>query len=412
LSNLEILTFGCRLNLWESEAMRGLAQDAGLEQAIIVNSCAVTAEAERQTRQAIRRAGRARPGVPIIVTGCAAQLNPSAYAAMPEVSRVLGNGEKLDPAAWRDPAPMLVSDAATLTETAGHLIDGFAENTRGFVQVQQGCDHRCTFCIIPYARGPSRSVPLGTLVKTIEHLLDHGHREIVLTGVDLTSWGGDLPGKPQFSQLLRRLLAQLPQLERLRLSSLDPAELDADFWHLFGDEPRLMPHLHISAQAGDDLVLKQMKRRHSRVQILEMARLAREKRPDVALGADLIAGFPTETDVQFEQTLHLITEAGLHYLHVFPYSPREGTPAARLKRLNGDVVKARAAALRAAGAVQLERRLSSLIGRTARVLMEQGGIGRTPCFAPVRPDRPADAGDIVTLRLTAQAGDHLQGEAA
>jgi threonylcarbamoyladenosine tRNA methylthiotransferase MtaB len=408
----QILTFGCRLNIAESEVMRGLAADAGLGDTVIVNSCAVTAEAERQTRQAIRKARRDRPDARIIVTGCAAQLHPEVFAAMPEVSRVLGNREKLDPAAWRGTARVAVGAMDAAPARQALPTEPFPLNTRGFVQVQQGCDHRCTFCIIPYARGPSRSQPTGAVADRVAALVAQGHREVVLTGVDLTAWGGDLPGTPRLGQLVRRLLALVPELPRLRLSSLDPAEMDEELWRLIGDEKRLMPHLHFSAQSGDDLVLKQMKRRHGRAQLLEAAARARALRPGVALGADLIAGFPTESEEQFERSLDLVEAAGLHYLHVFGYSPRAGTPAARLAPLPGDVVAARARRLRAAGAAALARRMAGLVGRTASVLMERDGTGRTECSAKAVPSAPLPAGEIVRLRLTEAAGDHLRGEVA
>jgi len=410
MPGLEILSFGCRLNIYESEVMRGLAERAGLDDAIIVNTCAVTSEAERQSRQAIRRAHRERPEAPIIVTGCAAQLHPEIFAAMPEVARVLGNGDKLQPASWASAERIIVGDVMALSETASHLVDGFAANTRGFLQLQQGCDHRCTFCVIPLARGNSRSVPLGDAVAAARHLLAHGHREIVLTGVDLTAYGADLPGRPSLGQALRRLLAQLPELERLRLSSLDPAEIDEDLWQLIAAEPRLMPHLHLSVQSGDDLILKRMKRRHLREDVLRCAERARALRPEIVLGADLIAGFPTETEAQFEQSLALIETAGLTWLHIFPYSPRPGTPAARMRQLPGDIVKARAARLRAAGQAAQQRFLAAQIGRRVEILMERGGIGRTEQYAPVRPDFPVASGSIVPVTITGLDGDVLRGE--
>ena len=410
MADLEILSFGCRLNLYESEVMRGLAEAAGLEDAVIVNSCAVTAEAERQTRQAIRRAHRARPDRPVIVTGCAAQLNPAAFAAMPEVARVLGNAEKLKLESWRSDAPIIVGDVMAAAETASHLVDGFAHNTRGFLQLQQGCDHRCTFCVIPLARGPSRSVPLGEAVAAARHLVEHGHREIVLTGVDLTAYGADLPGRPSLGQAVRRMLALVPELERLRLSSLDPAEIDEDLWQLIATEQRLMPHLHFSVQAGDDLILKRMKRRHSRTDVLHAAERARSLRPDIVLGADLIAGFPTETEAQFEASLALVEEAGLTWLHVFPYSARSGTPAARMPAVADAVVKARAARLRVAGQAAQQRFLAAQIGQRRHILMERNGIGRTEHYAPVRPDRAAPAGSLVEVTVTGLDGEILRGE--
>jgi threonylcarbamoyladenosine tRNA methylthiotransferase MtaB len=410
MDNLEIVSFGCRLNLYESEVMRSLAECAGLTDAVIVNSCAVTAEAERQVRQAIRRAHRDRPDRPIIVTGCAAQLHPDAFAAMPEVARVLGNGDKLKPESWASAERIIVGDVMAVAETASHLVDGFAENTRGFLQMQQGCDHRCTFCVIPLARGNNRSVPLGEVVAAARHLVAHGHREIVVTGVDLTAYGADLPGKPRLGQALRRLLALVPDLPRLRLSSLDPAEIDEDLWQLIATEPRLMPHLHFSAQSGDDLILKRMKRRHVSADIVRAAARARAVRPDIVLGADFIAGFPTETEAQFERTLELVESAGLTWLHVFPYSPRPGTPAARMPQVPGAVIKARAARLRAAGEQAARRFLAAQIGRRRDILVERGGIGRTAHYAPVRPDCAVEPGAIVTVTLTGLENSILRGE--
>ena len=331
MSGLDVLTFGCRLNAYESEVMRGLAGAAGLEDAIIVNTCAVTAEAERQARQAIRKARRERPNARILVTGCAAQIDPARFAAMPEVDQVIGNAEKLTVEGFvPGDARVRVNDIQSVRETAHHLIESFDGKARAVVQVQQGCDHRCTFCVIPLGRGPSRSVPIGVVARQAQALVEAGYPEIVLSGVDVTSYGGDLPGRPSLGQMVRRVLALVPDLKRLRLSSLDPVEIDDDLWRLIAEEPRLMPHLHLSLQAGDDMVLKRMKRRHGRADALNVARRARDLRPDIALGADLIAGFPTETDEMFANTLALVDEADLAYLHVFPYSERPGTPAARM----------------------------------------------------------------------------------
>ena len=351
MSGPEIITFGCRLNSYESELMRGHATAAGLgDDVVIVHTCAVTAEAERQARQAIRRARREHPGARILVTGCSAQIEPARYAAMAEVDQVIGNDAKLQPALWRsladrssERARVVVDDIMALRETAHHLVDGLDGRTRAFVQVQNGCDHRCTFCIIPHGRGPSRSVPAGEVVAQTRHLVYGGYLEIVLTGVDLTSYGKDLPGQPTLGQLVRRLLKLVPGLPRLRLSSVDPAEVDPDLLALLADEPRLMPHVHLSVQSGDPLVLKRMKRRHSRDDVLELCARLRRERPEIAFGADLIAGFPTETDEMFERTLALIDEADLTYLHVFPYSPRERTPAARMPQLPAGVRRERAA---------------------------------------------------------------------
>ncbi|HRQ83329.1 MAG TPA: tRNA (N(6)-L-threonylcarbamoyladenosine(37)-C(2))-methylthiotransferase MtaB, partial [Azospirillaceae bacterium] len=326
----EIVTFGCRLNAYESEVMRGHARAAGLSEVVIVNTCAVTSEAERQARQTIRKLRRERPDAKIVVTGCAAQIDPARFAAMPEVDRVLGNQEKLAPESWGLAATerVAVNDIMSVKETAAHLISGFEDRARAFIQAQQGCDHRCTFCIIPFGRGPSRSVPIGAMVEQVRALTAAGYREVVLTGVDITSYGPDLPGAPSLGQMIRRLLAAVPELPRLRLSSLDPVEIDDDLWRLIENEPRLLPHLHLSLQAGDDMILKRMKRRHSRADAVAFCERARRARPDVVFGADLIAGFPTETDEQFDNTLRLLEDCGLTWLHVFPYSPRPGTPAA------------------------------------------------------------------------------------
>jgi len=339
-----IVTFGCRLNAYESEVMRGHARSAGLSDLVIVNTCAVTAEAERQARQTIRRLRRENPAARIVVTGCAAQVNPDRFAEMGEVDHVMGNDVKLTAGAWSDfgagtTERVRINDIMSVTETAGHLIQGMEGRARAFVQVQNGCDHRCTFCIIPYGRGNSRSVPMGEIVTQVRALVEAGYREVVVTGVDVTSYGPDLPGQPTLGQMLRRLLAQVPDLPRLRLSSLDPVEMDADLWRLIAEEPRLMPHLHLSLQAGDDMVLKRMKRRHGRADVLAVVKQARDLRPGIVFGADIIAGFPTETETMFQNTLDIVTEADLTWLHVFPYSPRPGTPAARMPQVAGPVRK-------------------------------------------------------------------------
>ena len=402
----EILTFGCRLNAYESEIMRGLAR---ADDTVIVNTCAVTKEAERQARQAIRRVARARPGARIVVTGCAAQIDPGRFAAMPEVDRVLGNAEKLDPASWAgEPAePILVGDIMTVRETAGHLLDGFGERARAFVQVQTGCDHRCTFCIIPFGRGPSRSVAMGRIAEQVRRLVEAGYNEIVLTGVDLTAYGADLPGRPRLGQLVRRLLAAVPELARLRLSSLDAVEIDDELMALIGTEARLMPHLHLSLQAGDDIILKRMKRRHGRADAVRLCAEIRARRPDMVFGADLIAGFPTETEAMAENSLRLIDDCGLTHLHVFPFSARPGTPAARMPQVPGDVRKARAARLRAGGDAALARHLDTQIGRTASILVEEPDFGRSEHFAPVRLTRPATPGVVHAVRVAAVRGAEL-----
>jgi threonylcarbamoyladenosine tRNA methylthiotransferase MtaB len=402
----EVITFGCRLNAFESEVIRRAAASAGLTGAVIVNTCAVTAEAERQARQAIRRARRRYPEASIIVTGCAADIAPERYAALPEVDRVLDNRAKLRPQSYLqgEVAP------ADLAETATHLVDGFEGKSRAFLQVQQGCDHRCTFCIIPYARGPSRSVPMGVIVDQAHRLVAAGYREIVLTGVDLTAYGADLPGKPRLGQMARRLLAAVPELERLRLSSLDPAEIDGGLWDLLAEEKRLMPHLHLSLQAGDDLILKRMKRRHLRADAIGAARRARALRPEVALGADLIAGFPTETEEMFGRSLDLIEECGLAFVHVFPYSPRPGTPAARMPQLPGPVIKERAARLRQAAGAALAAELSSRIGSETDVLIERPGIGRAAFYASVSFTAAGIEGSVRRMRLVGSDARNLIGE--
>jgi threonylcarbamoyladenosine tRNA methylthiotransferase MtaB len=421
MTDPQILTFGCRLNAFESEVMRGHAAGAGLADAIIVNTCAVTAEAERQARQAIRKARREHPEARIIVTGCAAQIDPTGYAAMPEVDHVLGNAEKLRSESFRrfaagDGARIVVDDIMAVRETAGHLAAGFGGRPRAFVQVQQGCDHRCTFCIIPYGRGPSRSVPIGEIVQQVRTLVEDGTREVVLTGVDLTAYGGDLPGRPTLGQMARRLLAQVPALQRLRLSSLDPVEVDADLLQLIGAERRLMPHLHLSVQSGNDLILKRMKRRHGRRDVIDLCARLRKARPDIVFGADFIAGFPTETEAMFADTLRLVEECGLTFLHVFPYSARRGTPAARMPQLPGAVRKERAARLRAAGDATRRRFFAGRIGQSSQVLVERSAAGASSghCehFAPVRIAAAAAPGTLVTAHITGATDNELIGRLA
>jgi threonylcarbamoyladenosine tRNA methylthiotransferase MtaB len=417
-----LITLGCRLNTFESEVMRGHAAAAGLENAIIVNTCAVTGEAERQARQAIRKARRDNPTARIIVTGCAAQIAPEKFAALPEVDHVLGNTEKLEAESFRrlagaGAAPRVqVSDIMQVKETAAHLIAGFAERSRAFVEIQTGCDHRCTFCIIPFGRGNNRSIAVGEIVTQIRALVANGFREIVLTGVDITGYGADLPGQPKLGQLVRRILALVPELERLRLSSLDVVEVDGELLRLFAEEPRLMPHLHLSLQAGDDLILKRMKRRHLRADAIRFSDEIRRLRPDVVLGADLIAGFPTEDEAMFRNSLALVEVCGLTYLHVFPYSARAGTPAAKMPQVPGDVRRERAARLRAAGEAALQRYFADQIGRDVRVLVEraQGAavFGHSEHFAPVQIAASADAGSVVRARISAFNTQHLLAEAA
>ncbi len=415
-----IVTFGCRLNAFESEVMRRHARAAGLADTIVLHTCAVTAEAERQARQAIRRARREHPTARIVVTGCSAQLQAERYAAMPEVDHVLGNAEKLDPAVWRALARLPegarareVGDIMAVRETAGHLLDGFDGRTRAFLEVQQGCDHRCTFCVIPLARGPARSVPSEEVVARARRLLGAGFAELVLTGVDLASWGRDLAGGPALGSLVRRLLDELPELARLRLSSLDPAAVDPLLERLLALEPRLLPHLHLSVQAGDDLILKRMKRRHDRRTVIGLCARLRAARPELVFGADLIAGFPTEDEAMFARTLDLVEEAGLTFLHVFPYSARAGTPAARMPQVPAALRRERAARLRELGARRLEAFLAAQLGRRVRGLVEQGGRGHTDQFAPFRlAGEPLPAGRVVELAVEDAREGALVGRAS
>lgn len=413
----EVVTFGCRLNSYESEIVRREAAAAGLVDAVIVNTCAVTAEAERQARQTIRRLRREAPDREIIVTGCAAQLRPGAYAEMPEVDRVLGNVEKLSREHYAPgPGPersLAAADIMTVTETAGHLVEGFDGRTRAFLEIQQGCDHRCSFCIIPFARGPSRSVPVDRVVAEARTLVAAGYREIVLTGVDVTAYGADRSDCPGLGGLVRTVLRDAPDLPRLRLSSLDPVEIDDELKAAVADEPRLMPHLHLSLQSGDDLVLKRMKRRHARADAVELCRELRRGRPGLVFGADLIVGFPTETRGMFENSLRLIDDCGLTYLHVFPYSPRPGTPAARMPQVAGEDRKARSARLRAAGEGALAAYLGSRVGAVESVLIERRGEGRTEGYARVRTeDGDPDPGAIVPVRITGVSEGRLVGRIA
>ena len=450
-ADVEILTLGCRLNAYESEAMRALAGEAALSNAVIVNTCAVTGEAVRQARQAIRRARRERPDAEIIVTGCAAQIDPQSFAAMPEVTRVIGNAEKMRAESFAHAHERVaVADIMAVRETASHLIDGFAERTRVYVQIQNGCDHRCTFCIIPYGRGNSRSSPAGDVVEQIRRLADNGVPEVVLTGVDLTSWGADLPGQPKLGALVARILKLVPDLPMLRLSSLDAIEMDDQLFELVTQSHRIAPYLHLSLQHGDDMILKRMKRRHSRAEAIELCQRVKQARPEIALGADLIAGFPTETDGHFENLLSIVNECGLAYVHAFPFSPREGTPAARMPQLERRTIKERAAELREVGATALNRHLNAWVGREATALIERAGLARLPDFTSVRispssqeegaggwgeaqpfddlditaprssskdlasphPLPPPLAGRGMKLRFTAHDGQHLIGAAA
>jgi threonylcarbamoyladenosine tRNA methylthiotransferase MtaB len=408
-------TFGCRLNAYETEAMRELAAAAGLPQAVVVNTCAVTAEAVRKARQDIRRLARENPGAPVIVTGCAAQTEPETFAAMPEVTRVIGNAEKMRPETWASLVPDLigttervqVNDILSVRETAGHLIDGFGRH-RAYVQVQNGCDHRCTFCIIPYGRGNSRSVPAGVVVEQVQRLRDRGFHEVVLTGVDLTGWGADLPGAPRLGDLVMRLLRLVPDLPRLRISSIDSIEADPRLMEAIATEPRLMPHLHLSLQHGDDLILKRMKRRHSRDDAIRFCQEARRLRPGIVFGADLIAGFPTETTAMFDRSLRLVEDCGLTFLHVFPFSPRPGTPAARMPQVAGAAIRDRAARLRAAGAAALRRHLAAQVGRSFSVLTEGPRLGRCPDFTEVAFDRDMPEGTLVQATVAGHDGTRLK----
>ncbi len=407
-------TLGCRLNAYETEAMKALADAAGVRDALVVNTCAVTAEAVRKARQEIRRLRRENPEAPIIVTGCAAQTEPATFAAMPEVTRVIGNSEKMRPETWEALVPDMigqtervqVDDIMSVRETASHLIDGFGTRARAYVQVQNGCDHRCTFCIIPYGRGNSRSVPAGVVVEQINRLVEQGYREVVLTGVDLTSWGADLPGQPKLGDLVRRIL-RLTDVQRLRISSIDSIEVDEALMEAIATERRLMPHLHLSLQAGDDLILKRMKRRHLRGDALRFCDEARRLRPEMVLGADIIAGFPTESQEMFDNSLRLVEECGLTFLHVFPFSPRKGTPAARMPQLPGDVIKARAAKLRALGKQSLARHLDAQKGVIHEVLTESPDMGRTEQFTEVRFADPQPVGAILRRRISGHDGAQL-----
>ena len=413
----EIVTFGCRLNAFESAAMRGLAAEAELSNAVVVNTCAVTAEAERQARQAIRRARRARPDATVIVTGCAAQIAPERWSAMPEVDRVVGNAEKLTVGAFLPHAPRAdVGDIMAVRGPPAVPVDGRDGRTRAHLQVQQGCDHRCTFCVIPFGRGPNRSVPLGVLAARLRRLAADGAAEVVLTGVDITGYGADLPGRPSLGAAVRRLLAAVPELPRLRLSSLDPAEVDRELLRVIAGEPRLMPHFHLSVQAGDDMILKRMRRRHGRDDVLRLCARIRGLRPDAVFGADLIAGFPTETEDMFARSLDLIDAADLTWLHVFPFSPRSGTPAARMPQVPPGVRRERARRLREAGAAARGRFLAGRVGREERVVVERAGpggegVGRSEQFAVVSLDRPVPAGALVRARTVCMRDGGLFAEA-
>lgn len=408
-------TLGCRLNAYETEAMKELAAAAGVEGAVVVNTCAVTAEAVRKAKQEIRKLARENPGAQIIVTGCAAQTEPETFAAMAEVTKVIGNTEKMQAATWANlKAPDLigitekvqVDDIMSVKETAGHLIDGFGRH-RAYVQVQNGCDHRCTFCIIPYGRGNSRSVPAGVVVEQIKRLVDKGFNEVVLTGVDLTSWGADLPAQPRLGDLVMRILRLVPDLPRLRISSIDSIEADDALMGAIASESRLMPHLHLSLQAGDDMILKRMKRRHLRDDAIRFCEDAIKLRPDMVFGADIIAGFPTESEAMFENSLKLVTDCNLTFLHVFPFSPRKGTPAARMPQVKGPEIKSRAARLRAAGDAALARHLTAQLGVSHRILLEGPRLGRTEQFTEVSFEADQPEGQILTATIRGMTGERL-----
>ena len=413
-------TFGCRLNAYETEAMKALAADAGVQNVEIVNTCAVTAEAVRKAKQEIRRLRRERPEARILVTGCAAQTDPQSFAEMSEVDMVIGNAEKMNPATWAGMAPdfvgqtepVQVDDIMSVTQTAGHLIDGFGTRSRAYVQVQNGCDHRCTFCIIPFGRGNSRSVPAGVIVSQIQRLVDKGYNEVVLTGVDLTSWGADLPATPRLGDLVQRILKLVPDLPRLRISSIDSIEVDPALMDAIAVQPRLMPHLHLSLQHGDNLILKRMKRRHLRDDAIDFVQEAKKLRPDITFGADLIAGFPTETDAHFDNLLALVEDCDLTWLHVFPYSPRPGTPAAKMPQVDGRIIKQRAARLRDVGKAAVDRHLAAQINTSHAVLMERPNLGRTQHFAEVVFSEPQPEGQIIPTMITGQKNGKLLGERA
>ena len=411
----QIVTFGCRLNSYESEVMSEHARSAGLDDAIIINSCAVTNEAVRQARQTVRRLKRENPSSKIIVTGCAAQIDPAMFDQMDEVDFVIGNDEKMKAETFQGLSletsePCQVNDIMSVTETAGHLISAFGGRARAYVQVQNGCDHRCTFCIIPFGRGNSRSVPMGEVVHQVSHLVNEGYKEIVITGVDITAYGRDLPGEPSLGKLCQQILKHVPELKRLRISSIDSVEADDALLDVIANEERLMPHLHLSLQAGDNMILKRMKRRHSREDAIEFCQQVRDLRPNIVFGADIIAGFPTETDEMFENSVRLVEECGLTFLHVFPFSPRPGTPAALMPQVTKAVIKERAARLRALGNERLLSYMETLDGQPVELLMERGQMGRAENFIEVQLDGPYQPGAIIRARVTRQEDGQLKGE--
>jgi threonylcarbamoyladenosine tRNA methylthiotransferase MtaB len=406
--NQEVITFGCRLNIYESEIIKDNLAKSGEQNVVVINSCAVTKQAEKEARQTIRKLKKADPSKKIIVTGCAAQNNPAMFASMPEVDKIIGNEEKLSAKYYHfDSERVMVNDIMSVKETANHLVQSFDGKARAFIQVQNGCDHRCTFCIIPFGRGNSRSVPIGAIVDQVRSLVEGGFKEIVLTGVDVTAYGADLPGKPTFAQMIRRLLGLLPELKRLRLSSIDVAEIDEDLFDLMAHNEKLMPHFHISLQAGDDMILKRMKRRHNRQQVVDFCHALRKIRPEVSFGADIIAGFPTETDEMFENTRRLISEAGVQYLHVFPYSEREGTPAARMPQVPMNIRKERAAILREEGRKEQEKFFQQNIGRKVQLLVEKNNNAHTESFIPVKLEGDYESGQLLEAELMESKVDYM-----
>lgn len=409
----EVITFGCRLNIYESEIIKANLAKSGSDNVVVFNTCAVTKQAEKQARQAIRKLRKADPSKKIIVTGCAAQNSPEMFAKMPEVDKVIGNEEKLSDKYYKfDSQKVIVNDIMSVKETANHMVTSFDGKARAFIQVQNGCDHRCTFCMIPFGRGNSRSVPVGVIVEQVRMLHAKGYKEIVLTGVDVTAYGADLPGAPTFAQMIRRLLSLVPDLKRLRLSSIDVAEIDDDLFDLMANNKRLMPHFHISLQAGDDMILKRMKRRHNRKQVIEFCHALRRIRPEVSFGADIIAGFPTETDEMFENTRSLISEAGIQYLHVFPYSEREGTPAARMPQVPMNIRKERAAILRAEGAKELDKFFSQNLGSMVELLVEKNNMAHSENFIPVKLEGEFTSGQLVNAQLVSVFSEYMSAKIA
>ncbi|MDP5110136.1 MAG: tRNA (N(6)-L-threonylcarbamoyladenosine(37)-C(2))-methylthiotransferase MtaB [Rickettsiaceae bacterium] len=409
----EVITFGCRLNIYESEIIKANLAKSGSDNVVVFNTCAVTKQAEKQARQAIRKLRKADPSKKIIVTGCAAQNSPEMFAKMPEVDKVIGNEEKLSDKYYKfDSQKVIVNDIMSVKETANHMVTSFDGKARAFIQVQNGCDHRCTFCMIPFGRGNSRSVPVGVIVEQVRMLHAKGYKEIVLTGVDVTAYGADLPGAPTFAQMIRRLLSLVPELKRLRLSSIDVAEIDDDLFDLMANNKRLMPHFHISLQAGDDMILKRMKRRHNRKQVIEFCHALRRIRPEVSFGADIIAGFPTETDEMFENTRSLISEAGIQYLHVFPYSEREGTPAARMPQVPMNIRKERAAILRAEGAKELDKFFSQNLGSMVELLVEKNNMAHSENFIPVKLEGEFTSGQLVNAQLVSVFSEYMSAKIA